>query len=75
MSVPSSSPSTVEMTATIVVAWGDLSIRGTAILRTVGVPISLGYSELEIAHGLGTSQRWVSDRLVELQDELRELAS
>ena len=67
---PSSSHST---TATIVIRWAELSERGQALLRTVGVPISVGYSEREIARGLGMPTRWVSEALVELQDELRQL--
>lgn len=51
-----------------------LSPRGQAILRTIGVPTSEGYSPREIARELGTTRRWVCDRLDELRDELERLA-
>ena len=43
-------------------------------MRQVGIPVSQGYSEREIGKELGTGTRWVSERLDELRDELRELA-
>jgi DNA-binding Lrp family transcriptional regulator len=36
----------------------------------VATPISEGFSSREIARGLKTSLRWVSDRLDELRDEI-----
>jgi biotin operon repressor len=50
-----------------------LSKRGAAILRLVGIPTWAGWSAREIAKELGTSRRWVSDRLDELRDELEQL--
>ena len=34
----------------------------------------LGFSEMKVARELGTTRRWVSDRLDELGDELEQLA-
>jgi DNA-binding CsgD family transcriptional regulator len=56
------------------VDWTALSPRGTAILRLIARPISEGYSQREIARRLGTTGRWVSDRLDELRDELAQLS-
>jgi DNA-directed RNA polymerase specialized sigma24 family protein len=53
--------------------WERLSPHGQAILRQIAIPISVGYSEAEVASELGTSTRWVSNRLVELREELREV--
>jgi DNA-binding NarL/FixJ family response regulator len=50
--------------------WMRLSPRSTAILRLVATPISAGFSPSEIAHELGTSQKWVSSCLDELRDEI-----
>jgi len=54
------------------IGWTSLSPRSTAILRTAAVPLAAGYSPTEIARELGTSVSWVSSRLSELQDELRQ---
>jgi hypothetical protein len=54
--------------------WTMLSVRGTAILQTVATSASQGYSTVEIARGLGTSKRWVFDRLGELRAELEQLS-
>lgn len=51
-----------------------LSPQGQATLRLIAHPISEGYSEREIASELGTTRRWVCDRLDELRDELEQLA-
>src|SRR5215208_5954027 len=69
-SSPSSSHST---TATMVVNWEGLSTRGAALMRQVGIPVSEGYSERQIATELQTSKSWVSEALGELQAELRGL--
>ena len=50
-----------------------LSPRRQAILRTVGISISQGYSPVEIARELGTSSSWVLNRLDELRNELERL--
>lgn len=60
-------------TATIAISWTGLSERGQALLRTIGIPISVGFSEREIAREIGMPTRWVSEALGELQDELRRL--
>jgi DNA-binding NarL/FixJ family response regulator len=52
--------------------WTSLTPRGQAILRTIAIPISKGYSEREIGLALGTSTRWVSSRMAELRDELEQ---
>jgi DNA-binding NarL/FixJ family response regulator len=52
------------------VDWTSLSPRGQAILRLIIHPISNGYSVREVARELGTTKRWVSDRLDELRNEL-----
>jgi len=57
----------------IVIARSGLSERGTAILRLVGIPLSEGFSDREIAGRLRISARSVSDLVLELQDELRQL--
>jgi DNA-binding NarL/FixJ family response regulator len=53
--------------------WQAFSERGQAILRLIAIPISNGYSEREIARELGTTRRWVFDRLAELRDEVERL--
>jgi hypothetical protein len=57
------------------VDWSMLSPRGQAILRTIGIPRSEGYSLREIARQLGTTSFWVSARLVELRSEIERLSS
>jgi DNA-binding CsgD family transcriptional regulator len=59
--------------ASLTIDWVRLSPRSTAILRLIATPISEGYSPKEIAHELGTSPRWISDRLDELRDEIERL--
>jgi DNA-binding CsgD family transcriptional regulator len=49
-----------------------LSERGQAILRTVAVPIFLGYSPAEVARGLEISKRSISGMLDELRAELEQ---
>jgi DNA-binding Lrp family transcriptional regulator len=44
-----------------------------AIVRLIVIPSSEDYSPREIARKLGTTGRWVSDRLDELRDELERL--
>jgi DNA-binding NarL/FixJ family response regulator len=63
------------MTPTIpsVIDWTRLSPQGQAILRQIARPISNGFSKTEIATRLGTSPKWVSDRLSELRSELERL--
>jgi DNA-binding NarL/FixJ family response regulator len=56
-----------------VIDWTSLSPRGQAILRQIARPISNGFSKTEIAARLGTSPKWVSDRLSELRSELERL--
>lgn len=53
--------------------WTRLSERGQAILRTIALPISAGFSPGEIASELGTSTSWVSSRMDELRNELKSL--
>ncbi len=50
-----------------------LSPRGRAILRTIVLPMSAGYSEAEVASELGISRRSISMLLDELREELREI--
>jgi DNA-binding NarL/FixJ family response regulator len=57
----------------MVVNWEGLSTRGAALMRQVGIPVSEGYSERQIATELQTSKSWVSEALGELQAELRRL--
>jgi hypothetical protein len=45
-----------------------------AILRTILIPSSQGYSNVEIARKLGTTPSWVSSRLDELAAEVRVYA-
>jgi hypothetical protein len=52
------------------IIWDRLSERGTAILRQVAIPISNGWTPQEIAKELGTTKRWVLDRMDELRDEI-----
>ena len=42
-------------------------------MRLVVTPVSEGYSVPEIAKEIGTTRRWASEALGELQDELRRL--
>jgi DNA-binding NarL/FixJ family response regulator len=56
------------------IAWDRLSERRQAILRLIVIPTSNGYSILEVARELGTTRRWVSDRVDELRDEIERLA-
>jgi DNA-binding transcriptional LysR family regulator len=44
-----------------------------ATLRLIATPIYAGYSERQVARGLGISQSSVSKRLDELRDELSRL--
>jgi DNA-directed RNA polymerase specialized sigma24 family protein len=41
-------------------------------MRTIVIPLSVGYSTAEIASTLGTSSSWVLNRLNELRRELGE---
>jgi hypothetical protein len=52
------------------VNWHALSPRSRAILRTIAIPISAGFSEAEVANMLGTSTSSVSSWMAELRDEL-----
>jgi DNA-binding CsgD family transcriptional regulator len=52
------------------VDWSILSPRAREILRLIALPISLGYSNEEVAAKLGRSKRWVNRRLDELRLEL-----
>jgi hypothetical protein len=56
-----------------VIDWTLLSPRGQAILRTIAIPLSQGWTKTEIASGLGTSKRWVSYRMGELRHEIERL--
>jgi DNA-binding transcriptional regulator LsrR (DeoR family) len=47
-----------------------LSERGAAISRTIVLPLSLGFSEAEVASALGISRRLVLSLLAELRDQL-----
>lgn len=49
-----------------------LSPRLKAIAGTLGAMLSEGYSKAEIARFYGKSRPWVSARLAELEDALRE---
>jgi len=49
-----------------------LSPRIKAIAGTLGAMLSEGYSKAEIARFYGKSRPWVSARLGELEDALRE---
>ena len=42
-------------------------------MRRGGIPVAEGFSERQIALGLGMPTRWVSEVLLEPQDELRRL--
>jgi len=53
--------------------WTMLSARAQAILRTIAVPISNGFSLIEIGRELGISQPSVLRLLGELRDELERL--
>ena len=55
--------------------WSRLSPRAQAILRTIAIPISAGYSPGEVANMLGTSTSWVSNRMLELRREIEVRAS
>jgi CRP-like cAMP-binding protein len=46
---------------------------GQAILRTIAIPLSQGWTKTEIASGLGTSKRSVSYRMGELRHEIERL--
>lgn len=48
--------------------------RGQTILRLVGIPLSEGFSEREIARRLRISKPSVCGLVLELQDELRRLS-
>jgi hypothetical protein len=50
--------------------WETLSERSAAILRLIALPMSVGFSEVEIASELGISRRSVSILLDELREEL-----
>lgn len=50
--------------------FSTLSARGQAILRSVALPLSLGFSEAEVARALQTSRRSISEMLDELRGEL-----
>jgi hypothetical protein len=74
MNGPGSSSSASTPTTPADVNWSQLSQRGAAIVRLIVIPSSEGYSTGEIARKLGTTRRWVCDRLDELRDELERLA-
>jgi DNA-binding CsgD family transcriptional regulator len=65
--------SSVSTTPKLEVDWTRLSPRGTAIARQIGSRLLEGYSPREIGRQLGTTTRWVSNRLDELRDELERL--
>ena len=52
--------------------WTTLSPRAAAILRTIAIPHSEGYSLIEIGHELGITRRSVCLLLDELRDEIGE---
>src|SRR5918995_2545232 len=54
--------STASTPTTRDVDWTRLSPRGGAIMRTIVIPLSVGYSTAEIASTLGTSSSWVLNR-------------
>jgi DNA-directed RNA polymerase specialized sigma24 family protein len=56
------------------VNWKGLSEQGKDTLRTIAVPISLGYSPAEVADSLGVSSRMVHNALEELRGEIRAQA-
>src|SRR5918995_873621 len=50
--------------------WSNLSPEAQESLRTIALPISLGYSHAEVAAGLGISLRSIEFLMGELRDEL-----
>ena len=67
---PPTPPATV-VTGASAPDWTSLSARGRAILKTIALPISLGYSKDEVARRIGRSRRYVNRCLDELADELQ----
>jgi DNA-directed RNA polymerase specialized sigma24 family protein len=51
--------------------WTALSSRGRAILRLVAVPAAQGFSNAEIAEGLGVRTSRIESLMKELRRELR----
>jgi hypothetical protein len=62
----SSIPSTIDAMALTTASW--------ITLVRIAFPISLGYSVRDVARKLGEPQKWVTERLDELRDELQEQA-
>lgn len=54
------------------VEFADLPARIQAIATTLGAMIADGYSKAEVARFYGKSRPWVSARLLELEEALRE---
>lgn len=52
--------------------WNSLSDRAVVVIQRIALPLSWGYSLAEIAGSYGQSERWASELLDELRDELRE---
>jgi hypothetical protein len=50
--------------------WASLSPEAQETLRTIALPISLGYSQAEVAAALGKTQPIVCARLADLRVEL-----
>ncbi len=47
-----------------------MSERGRWILGAVAIPLSAGFSRIEVARAVGAKQRELDDLLAELADEL-----
>jgi DNA-binding Lrp family transcriptional regulator len=57
------------------VNWSKLSPRGQQLLRQIGTPLSLGYSQREIADFLGEPEAWVMARVRELREEIERVST
>ena len=55
------------------IEWTMLAPKGQATIRLIAHPISLGFSEREVARALGITSTLVSSLLGELRDELEVL--
>jgi hypothetical protein len=53
------------------VNWTALSQTGRETLRTIALPISLGYSQAEVASSLGVSKQQISEDLAALCWEIK----
>jgi hypothetical protein len=62
----SSIPTSIDAMALTTASW--------ITLTRIAFPISCGYSVRDVARRLGQPQKWVTERLDELRDELQEQA-